>query len=86
MIENYDPRKLLKRKQLAYRHCLNNEMGKAVMADLRRFCNATRTNFHTDALEMARMEGRREVFLQIANMLNVEFNDYYSYEEELIDD
>jgi len=76
------PFKLLRRKQTDYRLALGDESGKVVLADLRTFCNPTRTNFSTDPLEMARMEGRREVFLRIANFMNVDFDEYYNYEED----
>lgn len=46
--------------------------GERVLADLRRFCRAgDATIFSTEALEMARREGRREVFVRISNMLNL---------------
>ena len=47
--------------------------GERVLADLRRFCRAgDATIFSTDALEMARREGRREVFVRISNLLNLD--------------
>ena len=47
--------------------------GKRVLADLRTFCRAgDATIFSTEALEMARREGRREVFVRISNMLNLD--------------
>lgn len=47
--------------------------GVRVLADLRGFCRAgDATIFSTEALEMARREGRREVFVRISNMLNLD--------------
>lgn len=47
--------------------------GERVLADLRRFCHAgSATIFSTEALEMARREGRREVFVRLTNMLNLD--------------
>lgn len=50
-------------------------VGEHVLADLRDFCGASRpTIFDTDPLIMARREGRREVFVRIVNMLNLDEN------------
>jgi hypothetical protein len=46
--------------------------GEAVLADLRDFSFATKSCFDKDALVMARREGRREVFLRLANFLNLD--------------
>lgn len=44
-----------------------------VLADLRGFCCADRaTIFDSDHAVMARREGRREVFVRICNMLNLD--------------
>lgn len=44
-----------------------------VLADLRGFCFAARpTIFDPDVAVMARREGRREVFVRIVNMLNLD--------------
>lgn len=56
---------------------LDNEQlrrcGEHVLADLRRFCRAAEpTIFHADPHEMARREGRREVFVRIQNFLNLD--------------
>jgi len=46
--------------------------GEAVLADLRDYCRAQQGNFSKDALMMARYEGRREVFLRIAGLLELD--------------
>lgn len=65
-----------KRKETAYRTCLGNEMGKDILRDLNLFCNGTRSNFDSDALMMARMEGRREVFNRIMTFLKIDVEEY----------
>lgn len=75
--------KILKGKERAYRLSLGNESGKEVIADLRSYCNGTRSNFNSDPLEMARMEGRREVFMRIVNFMKIDYEQYYDYEESL---
>lgn len=72
----------LKGKEIAYRHALGNKMGDVVLSDLRTFCNATKTSFSTDALEMARNEGRREVFNRIMTFMKIDAADLYNYNEE----
>lgn len=47
--------------------------GEVYLADLRNFCFADRgTIFSTEPLEMARREGRREVFVRTINLLNLD--------------
>lgn len=47
--------------------------GEIVLADLRAFCRADQpSNFSTDAMVMARREGRREVWERIVNYLNLD--------------
>lgn len=79
--------KFLKGLQSAYIERLGGDgNAAAIISDLRKFCNATKSNFSTEPLEMARMEGRREVFMRIANFLNVDFSDIYNYEEDYLED
>lgn len=48
-------------------------VGEHVLADLRDFCGVSRpTIFDPDPLIMARREGRREVFVRITNLLNLD--------------
>lgn len=85
-------RDFIRQKEWAWRHILGsdngelNEASKIALADLRLFCNATKSNFNTDALEMARLEGRREVFMRIMNYLNYDYSKIYELDEEPIDD
>jgi hypothetical protein len=85
-------RDFIKNKEWAFRKVFGSENGelneasKIALADLRYFCNGTKSNFNTDALEMARMEGRREVFMRIMNYLNCDFSKIYELDEEIIND
>ncbi len=45
-----------------------------VLADLRDFCFARASSFNSDALTMARREGRRDVWLRIARYLDLDEN------------
>lgn len=76
--------KTLKDKRALYLRVFKSEEAKEVLADLRSFCFATKTTFSNDPYEMARNEGRREVFLQIMSVLKVPFEEYYDYEEDYL--
>lgn len=75
-------RKSISDKRLEYKQVFENEAGKKVLADLRVFCHATKTTYSDNPYELYRYEGRREVFLQIMNILKVDFEDYYEYEPD----
>lgn len=53
----------------AYRRAFGHYAGQAVLSDLAKFCWASKTTFRNpvpcDAVMLARLEGRREVFLRI---------------------
>lgn len=61
----------LGQRRRAYQLALAGEAGKAVLADLAKFCRARETAFHTDPRTHALLEGRREVWLRIAHHLNL---------------
>jgi len=46
--------------------------GEAVLADLREYCFAQKSLFHSDALVMAKREGRREVWMRLTKFLNLD--------------
>ena len=54
-----------------YRLTFLSPPGKSVLKDLARFCRANASTFHEDARLHAVAEGRREVWLRIANHLNM---------------
>lgn len=69
---NLNPFQYLQRRRTAYvRTFLNNAFGQEVLTDLSKFCRATQSTFHTDARAHAVAEGRREVWLRIAQHLNL---------------
>lgn len=70
----------MKRKRQLYNNVFGTEQGKEVLADLRKFCYATATTFSNDTNEMIRREGRREVFMQIVNLMKVDYEAWYDYE------
>jgi len=60
-------------KSLFYENDRMRRCGEHVLADLRRFCFADREGiFSTEPLEMARREGRREVFGRLIRLLNLD--------------
>lgn len=60
-------------RQTAYRLVFNKETPAAqvVLKDLAKFCRANKPTFHPDPRMHAELEGRREVWLRIANHLNL---------------
>lgn len=76
--------KTLKDKQVMYKQVFGNPAGSEVIRDLNRMCYGTRSTMEggVDQLELARREGRREVFLQIINMLKVDIETVF---EEYVD-
>lgn len=73
----------VKDKQTLYRQVLGNEGGRQLLTDLNAFCNGTQSHKTNDPMELMRLEGRREVFLQIMNMLKVNYEEYY---DEYVED
>lgn len=49
----------------------------AVLSDLARFCRAAKSTGHPDPHVAARLDGRREVFLRIADHLNLTTEELY---------
>lgn len=69
-----DEFKILKGLQSHYLGTLGTEQAKPVIADLRDFCFMTRTHDGDPA-----MEGRRQVFLRIMQMLEIPVENIYQY-------
>lgn len=61
-----------KRRTTDYRTVFETPQGQRVLEDLVGFCCPHATSFRTDPLEMARNEGRREVWLHIHSILNLD--------------
>lgn len=66
-------------RQRDYRTVFNpgSPSARVVLADLAKFCRATESTFHPDARAHALIEGRREVFLRIANHINLDSDVLY---------
>lgn len=64
-------RRYLWSRQHNYRLTFNSPPGKEVLADLARFCRATRSTFHENDRAHVLAEGRREVWLRISNHLHL---------------
>jgi hypothetical protein len=73
--EFYDrARALLGDRRFAYRKTFAGQRGTApdiVLRDLAKFCRACEPTFHPDARRHALMEGRREVWLRVAEHMNL---------------
>lgn len=59
------------RRRYAYQTTFRGPLADEVLRDLARFCRANQSTFHTDDRAHALAEGRREVWLRIANHLNL---------------
>jgi len=55
------------------------EMSKAVMDDLKVFCRADTTTFHTDPRKHLVLTGRHEVYLRIKAHTDLKTEDLYRY-------
>lgn len=69
-----------RRRQIAYKQVFNkeNQFTHVVMEDLAKFCRAHQSTFHKDDRVSATMEGRREVFLRIAENLELGLEEIYN--------
>ncbi len=63
----------------AYHHTFSGIYGEKVVADLAKFCRANSSTFHTDPRLEGIMQGRREVWLRIANHLNMTEEELYNH-------
>lgn len=71
-------RRFLMRRRHNYRLAFLSPPGQEVLRDLAAFCRANETTFHQDARLHAVAEGRREVWLRIANHLNMPPDDLWA--------
>lgn len=62
----------------AYRQTFKGPLAEEVLKDLARFCRAHRSTFHENERAHALAEGRREVWLRIANHLNMTPDDLWA--------
>lgn len=66
-----DLKSLITSRRQAYVNVFDGPNGEAVVKDLAKFCRARETTFNADPRVSALLEGRREVFLRIAEHLNL---------------
>lgn len=64
--------KKMQDKIASYRAVFNTEDGRKILFDLMRTHYLLSSSFNPDALEMARMEGERNVVLRILNIINTD--------------
>jgi hypothetical protein len=62
---------------VAYKRLFRSPIGQLVLHDLAKFCRANESCFHEDARLHAVAEGRREVWLRIANMIEVNIDELF---------
>ena len=74
--------KTIKDKQNVFKLTFGNETGAEVLADLRVFCHATKSVYKDNPQAMARLAGRQEVFQRIINLMKIDFEEVYHYEED----
>jgi hypothetical protein len=71
-------RRALGERRYAYRATFNGPLADVVLKDLARFCRAHESTFETDERAHALAEGRREVWLRIANHLHLTPDELWS--------
>ena len=70
-------RHLLMRRRHVYQLTFRAPAAQEVLKDLARFCRAHESTFHVDARAHAMAEGRREVWLRIANHLQLSADELW---------
>lgn len=68
----------LRGRKRDYQTVFGSPVGQRILTDLAVFCRATETCFDPDERLHAVAEGRREVFLRIANHLNLSTEQLYA--------
>lgn len=58
-------------RRYAYRTTFKGPVAETVLRDLARFCRANESTFHDNERVQSKLDGRREVWLRIANHLNL---------------
>lgn len=65
-------------RKRTYQLAFGTPAGQDVLIDLAKFCRANETTFNADPRLHAVLEGRREVWLRIANHLNLTTDQLYA--------
>lgn len=68
----------LRLRQRGYKLAFSSPEAQTLLIDLAKFCRANETCFHPDPRLHAVLEGRREVWLRIANHLHLELDELYA--------
>lgn len=70
---------LIRQRKQGYSHTFKDDdrFARIVLADLARFCRANETTFNADPRVDALLQGRREVFLRIAQHLDMTESELY---------
>lgn len=70
---------VIRNRKRAYQQVfIQNIASESVIADLARFCRASKSTFDPDPRVHALLEGRREVFQRIADHLNCTEDELYT--------
>lgn len=77
MTKSNEAQRYLAQRRTAYVRTFDTPFGAEVLADLAKFCRAQESTFHPDARVHAVAEGRREVWLRIAQHLNLSEQDLW---------
>lgn len=72
-----EAKRFLAERRTDYIRTFDTPHGAKVLADLAKFCRAQESTFHPDARVHAVAEGRREVWLRIAQHLNLSEDDLW---------
>ena len=68
----------LNARKRAYFSVFANAIGQEVLQDLAKFCRACESCYHNDPRLHAALEGRREVFLRIAQHLHLTTDELFA--------
>lgn len=70
---------IIRHRKQGYKNTFKEDdrFARVVLADLSRFCRANKSTFNTDPRIDALMQGRREVWLRIAEHLNMSETELY---------
>lgn len=64
-------RVLLGERRYAYQQTFKGPLAEIVLKDLARFCRANESTFHDNDRVQSKLDGRREVWLRLAQHLNL---------------
>ena len=70
-------------RRYAYRKTFDGPLAEVVLKDLARFCRAHESTFHADPRAHAVAEGRREVWLRIADRKSTRLNSSHVSESRM---